>query len=190
MADFKQAFSKTLLHEGGYANIPQDKGGETYAGVARNYFPNWKGWELVDAYKPKFSTMTLKDKALLGMHVEEFYKTNFWDKALLDSIKYQYLAEEIFDSGVNFGVPRGVKFTQEACNLLNRQGKDYPEITVDGVMGSRTIQTINDHRHPLVLLKLMNVLQGEAYVNNCRKSPSQEIFLRGWLSRVELNKLK
>jgi len=36
MAKFNLAFSKMLFHEGGYVNDPDDLGGETYKGIARN----------------------------------------------------------------------------------------------------------------------------------------------------------
>ena len=44
MADFKVAFAKTIRFEGGYVNHKADKGGETYKGIARNFWPKWKGW--------------------------------------------------------------------------------------------------------------------------------------------------
>ncbi len=37
MANYTEALKITGLNEGGYNNIPGDKGGETYAGIARNY---------------------------------------------------------------------------------------------------------------------------------------------------------
>jgi lysozyme family protein len=51
MADFKQAHSIVMNNEGGYANDPSDRGGETYKGISRNNFPNWKGWKLIDLHK-------------------------------------------------------------------------------------------------------------------------------------------
>lgn len=37
MAIFNSAFKITMGNEGGYANNPDDSGGETYAGIARNF---------------------------------------------------------------------------------------------------------------------------------------------------------
>jgi len=50
MADFNPAFEKMLHDEGGMqlTNIPGDRGGMTYAGIARNANPQWAGWNLVD----------------------------------------------------------------------------------------------------------------------------------------------
>ncbi|RYD50653.1 MAG: hypothetical protein EOP52_13405, partial [Sphingobacteriales bacterium] len=36
MADFLTAYKRTAVAEGGYANDPDDLGGETYKGIARN----------------------------------------------------------------------------------------------------------------------------------------------------------
>ena len=51
MANFQQAFQHTAAAEGGYSNNPKDKGGETYRGIARKYWPDWAGWIIVDEYK-------------------------------------------------------------------------------------------------------------------------------------------
>ena len=51
MADLKIAEAKTLKWEGGYCNIPGDKGGETIFGIARNMHPDLKLWKDVDNYK-------------------------------------------------------------------------------------------------------------------------------------------
>lgn len=50
MANFQRSFSKTSVFEGGYANNPNDKGGETYRGIARNHHPKWAGWKIIDTY--------------------------------------------------------------------------------------------------------------------------------------------
>ena len=51
MAIFEPAFKLLILHEGGYANNKNDIGGETYRGIARNYWPKWVGWKLIDHIK-------------------------------------------------------------------------------------------------------------------------------------------
>ena len=49
MADFLTAYAPLARYEGGWCNDPADRGGETYAGIARNFFPAWPGWALIDA---------------------------------------------------------------------------------------------------------------------------------------------
>ena len=43
MANFDEAFALTMKSEGGYANNPNDTGGETYKGVSRKNHPKWNG---------------------------------------------------------------------------------------------------------------------------------------------------
>ena len=51
MANFDSAFDKMIRNEGGFklTNIAGDRGGQTYAGIARNVHPGWPGWRFVDA---------------------------------------------------------------------------------------------------------------------------------------------
>lgn len=188
MANFKIAFEKTLVAEGGYSNHQADAGGETYCGVARKFHPNWSGWVLIDEYKKQPGFPKNIEKSKLISHIETFYKVNFWDDMRLDEITNQDIAEEIYDTGVNMGPSVSIKLAQEACNLLNRQGKDYPDIEQDGIIGKNTIKTINNHPHPTTLFNLLNFLQAERYINICRKNRSQEVFMRGWLNQRVISK--
>ncbi|MBC7912857.1 MAG: hypothetical protein H7Y07_01930, partial [Pyrinomonadaceae bacterium] len=54
MANFDLAYKITMHNEGGYANDPQDNGGETWKGVARNFCPKWAGWVIVDRIKASY----------------------------------------------------------------------------------------------------------------------------------------
>jgi len=49
--DFGPAYDIIRRNEGYYANNPADTGGETYAGIARNLWPQWPGWPIIDEYK-------------------------------------------------------------------------------------------------------------------------------------------
>jgi len=70
MADFNDAYEKTILNEGGYKlhNVPDDRGGQTYAGIARRYHPNWPGWRYIDSND--------LDNPELTKQVRAFYKEN------------------------------------------------------------------------------------------------------------------
>lgn len=48
---FSHIAGDTLKHEGGYANHPADKGGETYRGITRKHNPEWSGWKYIDEVK-------------------------------------------------------------------------------------------------------------------------------------------
>lgn len=194
MADFKKTFEKTMGHEGGYVDDPKDAGGETYKGVSRRFNPSWRGWESIDRQKDKadFPKCLDKDKDL-QIEVQNFYKQHYWDKFLGDEIpsKGNEIAREMFDTGVNMGIGRAVKFLQQGLNLLNRNGKSYKDIVVDGGFGPATLGTLKKYLSkdkPEHLLKIMNILQGNHYINYMTKSPIQERYARGWLSRVTIEK--
>jgi len=187
MANFLKAFSKIMPAEGGYVNHALDRGGETYKGISRNYHGTWPGWILIERYKrlPNFPD-NLEESQSLKDHVQVFYKSNFWDINKLDLIQNQDIAEELFDTGVNMGTKIAAEFLQKAYNLLSKNGVEYDKISVDGIIGNKTLSAINNHKYPKRIFKTLNILQGSRYISICEKDPSQEEFFAGWISRVEI----
>jgi len=195
MAKFEIAYQITKQNEGGYHNgsgdNSNDSGGETFKGIARNRHPNWPGWKLVDQLKHHvgFPNVALNSKEIQRM-VHSFYKEVFWDINNLDRVNSQAIANEMFDTGVNMGVSVAAKFLQQSINYLNRGGKNWQNITEDGVIGPVTLGIVNrlSEKDTNYLFDLMNILQGGRYIDIIEKRESQEVFIRGWLERVELMK--
>jgi len=191
MANFDLAYNITKEFEGGYSYDPDDAGGETYKGVARKFNPTWDGWIIIDDIKNKFPS-DFKDKldiTILNEKVFSYYKIMYWDKFQGDVIHNQEIANELFDNAVNMGVNRSVTFLQKSLNVLNRNQKNYNDITEDGSFGNNTLKTLTiflNKDKPSLLLKVINILQGMHYINYMTKRPSQEKFARGWLRRVKL----
>lgn len=121
MANFKLAFDKIVLHEGGYVNNPNDKGGETFMGIARKYHSTSPMWKIIDEYKTKYSTrnltQALKKNAEVIHTVTVIYKEEYWDKFRLDHCTSQSIANEIFDTAVNMGVTKAAKIAQRILGL-------------------------------------------------------------------------
>lgn len=192
MASFLEAYSITMVHEGGYANDSDDVGGETYKGISRRYNPSWSGWERIDSYKAvgDFPNCLYQDEDLQES-VYSFYKTHYWDVHLLDSFDSQVLANEMFDTGVNMGTHRAGKFLQQALNYLNKNGALYSDIVVDGKVGRNTFRALNaciNYRGDSYIYKVINILQGNHYLEYMSESPTQEKYAYGWLSRVNFIK--
>jgi lysozyme family protein len=194
MAIFAEAFEKTAAIEGGYVFDPDDAGGETYKGISRRFNPSWGGWVKIDEVKKanprkrKFDNIFDQDDAL-QQEVKLFYKQSYWDRFWGDDIPVQEIGEELFDTGVNLGVRRAVRFLQEGLNLLNRNQKNYVDILEDGLFGRNTLKALNAYLKKddtSVLLKIMNIFQGMHYIEYMRKDPVQEKYARGWLKRVKL----
>lgn len=139
MADhYATAFARTMQHEGGYTDS-----GPTYMGIDRRFWPSWPGWFLIDDWRSGQIDTLQRDAALAGP-VRDFYRAQFWDRIQGDRLAEMdvELACRVFDAAVNCGVHQAVKFLQTAVNRLNRHGRTYNDISVDGVLGNGTLQTV------------------------------------------------
>lgn len=183
MVKFNEAEKLTAINEGGYANNPHDKGGETYAGIARKFWANWAGWKTIDAIKAQFGTSAsiinkyAKSDAVLHWQVSSFYKKNFWDVNNLDSVNDQQLANNVYDFGVNSGTGRAAKFLQQAAN-----DTEMVKLTVDGAIGPQTIKAINGLNTEEVYHNFN--ARREAFYRSIAKG-DQAQFLKSWLSRIK-----
>lgn len=193
MANFITSYRITKANEGGYHNATgansADRGGETFKGIARKIHPSWGGWVMIDDLKskPNFPNTALNDPEINKL-VLSFYKNLFWNPLKLDDIEHQGVANEMFDTAVNMGTGVASRFFQRSINYLNRNQTNFKNLNVDGVIGPVTLSTFNrlsseDKRH---VFNLLNILQGARYINIIDSDPSQEVFIRGWLERVEL----
>jgi lysozyme family protein len=187
MARFEIAERLTGINEGGYANNKADRGGETYAGIARNFWPKWEGWKKIDKYKAEYPKLSpaLKQRFTLAkwinssakvpsegvaMMVSQFYKTNFWDLNKLDQINDQQIANSIYDFGVNSGKGRAVQFLEQIFGVKK-----------DGIMDPQVIKLVNQ-ANPEVIYKRYNSAREAAYRSWATGDQAQ--FLRSWLSRL------
>jgi lysozyme family protein len=164
MADFNPAFEKMIRDEGGYqlTNIPGDRGGMTYAGIARNANPQWQGWAFID--RQDFGGATPL--------VREFYKANFWDRVRGDSIASQAIAENVFNFGVNTGIGVAIKLAQLIVGA-----------TPDGAIGDKTIERINACPEQ-TFLPAYALAKISRYAQICNKDRGQSKFLLGWINRT------
>jgi len=180
---FNKAFDKTMGNEGGFSNDPVDRGGMTYRGIARRYHPSWPGWKEIDKI---LSSGGHPDQlfGILDAQVRAFYKQEFWDRCNCVSLP-DILAIKLFDTAVNVGVSTACKWLQECLNILNRNGKDYADIAVDGKLGLATIKAIASLKDNNLLLTTFSFRQGAHYLALMKSDPSQERFARGWLKRAK-----
>jgi lysozyme family protein len=181
MANFQLAYAITMGNEGGYANNPNDSGGETWKGVARNYWPNWGGWPIVDQIKatnPANLNQALAANASLNTMVDQFYLQNFWNPIGLPTINSQQIANQLFDTAVNMGTGIACRFLQQGVNVL------VPNtLTVDGAVGPLTIQAANNQNNQALYNAICN-LRRQRYESIIAANPSQAIFRNSWFSRI------
>lgn len=124
LASFDEAVKITLEHEGGYANHPDDPGGETNFGISRRAYPN-----------EDIRNLTLERAAYL-------YKRDYWFPMRLDSIHDQQLANNLFD----FAVHHGVRGTAKKWQLVLARHFGYKG-AIDGLVGGQTIAWTNNRIH-------------------------------------------
>jgi len=177
MANFERAFLKTAAFEGGYANHPDDKGGETYKGIARNMWPQWGGWKIIDRYKTsphssKQMSAVLGGNIELEDMVEAFYRAHFWNKIKGDDLNNQLTADNIYDFAVNSGVSRAIKYAQRIVNVEE-----------DGIIGAKTIKAINQNIEGFVTNYKSARLTFLAKIVS--RDSSQSVFMNGWRTRVQ-----
>lgn len=186
MEDFDKAYDITRASEGGWHGAvgvnSADRGGETFKGIARRFWPTWKGWAIVDSLKkePGFPK-TAETNSDLNRLVRDFFKDNFWEPLRLSQINNQAIKNELFDTAVNIGVNPAGRMLQRALNYLNRNQRNWQDIEVDGKIGPQTLLTLAklnevDQRH---LFNLLNVLQGAHYVGILTTQNVLEFFNRG-----------
>lgn len=163
MADFKRAFEKTLLAEGGYklTNIKGDNGKQTYAGISRKYHPDWVGWAYVDRQQTPPADL-----------VRDFYKSEFWDKISGDKLLSQGVAESIYDFGVNADWRVSAKLAQIVVG-----------VTPDGVLGEKSLAALNNSNEQgfKMAFALAKIAR---YRDIVAKDKTQLKFLMGWINRT------
>ncbi|MET0155477.1 MAG: glycosyl hydrolase 108 family protein [Rickettsiales bacterium] len=163
-----------LAREGGYVGDPNDSGGKTNFGVTERVARRF-------GYRGDMEGMP-RAKAV------EIYIAQYWDALGLDEVCFlsQKLAEKLFDAGVNCGVPRAAEWLQRALNVFNRNGADYPDVTMDGDVGPATLNALKSFAAKRGEPGLNNVtkavaaLQGAHYINLAEKRAKDEAFINGW----------
>jgi len=171
---FEQAIQKTLIWEGGYANLIGDSGGETYRGISRNNWSTWEGWAIVDVAKsqPNFPKSLDSDTNLLGL-VISFYRQNFWQPEY-DELLDEDVASKIFDIGVNVGRTHAHKIAQRAAGVQE-----------DGIFGQGTVKAINSHPTDGSFLKTLECAAESYHESIVSTHPEDARFLSNWLRRDE-----
>jgi len=164
-----------IAREGGYVDHPNDRGGPT----------NWGITEQVARAFGYHGRMQDMPRSL----AKSIYLERYWEAPNFHLINEHSaaVAEELLDTGVNMGPGVAARFLQRALNVLNAEGKHYPDITVDGAIGRMSIAALRAylaHRGKdghVVLVRALNAQQGVRYIELAEARPSQESFVHGWL---------
>jgi len=161
--EFPRALLRTIVYEGGKVDNPRDPGGRTAYGVTQSTFNSFlrnKGSPSRDVF-----TITTPERDLI-------YRTLYWNRIDGDALPMG-VGFCVFDAAVNSGVGQSVKWLQSAL------GRVYTG-EMDGQMGSKTLQAVDDHGDPTTLI--------EDYcsrrLGTLKRLKTWGIFGKGWAARV------
>ncbi|MFI8146542.1 glycoside hydrolase family 108 protein [Acinetobacter sp. ABJ_C5_2] len=180
--NIEQYLDALIKREGSYVNDVLDSGHATKYGitqaVARNY-----------GYQGEMKDLPLEI-------ARDIYKNQYWLEPRFDQVNLisPIIGEELLDTGVNCGIGFTKPLLQRALNLLNRQGKEgWADLKLDGEYGPSTLQALSiyikkrGNEGERVLVRLLNIMQGQRYIAITEKNPKYEQFFYGWLAnRVNL----
>lgn len=168
---FEILFKYILTVEGGFSNHKYDKGGKTKYGIIKSV-----------ASKHNFNVETLTIE-----QAKHIYYTDYYKKFNIDKISNIKIALSIFDWSVN----SGFWGTRKAQNTLVDLGYS---LKVDGIIGANSLKALEEVKEEK-FLKLYHEKQRAFYRAIAKNNITQEVFLKGWLNRVDrkekfLNNLK
>jgi lysozyme family protein len=171
----KAIIDGVIAKEGGYVNDPRDRGGETNWGITVAV-ARANGWKLPMRDLPR-------SKAF------DIYYSQYVVQPRFDRVAQLHagVGAECIDTGVNMGPSWGAIFLQRSLNALNNQGQHYKDIAVDGQIGPGTLGALAAYlkrrgaEGATVLIRAMNCLQGERYIDLSEKRQANEAFTYGWL---------
>ncbi len=171
-----ELIAEVIEREGDYTNQAADRGGATRWGIT-------EAVARAHGYRGAMRSFP-KDEAA------QIYERIYWQRPGFDRIAplAPDVAAELFDTGVNMGPSVAVAFLQRALNALNRGATDYPDIVPGARIDTATIEALTvflakrKPRGESVLVKALEALQGERYLDLAERRPANEAFLYGWLA--------
>lgn len=171
--------------EAGYVDDPDDSGGITNHGVTQ---------ALANQYKTTLKTKFGWNGNMRNLTTEMaffIYKTHFWDKMKLDDVMKRsvFLADRLFDLGINAGKSVAVKNLQRYLNVMNNRQTYWKDIDADGGMGPKTLGALDAYiakrgeQGKDYLIDAMLDMQSTYYIELAERREKDEKFIYGWQAR-------
>lgn len=171
--------------EGGYVDDPDDNGKCTNHGITQ---------ALANQYKTTLKTKFGWDGNMRNLTTEMaffIYKTHFWDKMKLDDVMKRsvFLADRLFDLGINAGKTVPVKNLQRYLNVMNNRQTYWKDIDADGAMGPKTLAALDAYIAKRgatgkdYLIDAMLDMQSTYYIELAERREKDEKFIYGWQAR-------
>lgn len=167
LSAFDNGFNQLMRDEGYISNDKDDQGGYTKYGISSKEY----GEENI--------------KKLTITKAKEIYKDDYWFKSKCNEIDSDLIAIKVFNTSVNVGNKRAILFLQRAINnTINKEKLNLPILKVDGMIGQKTITTLNKlDKHTSLILNYFILEQSNFYIKISKKFNNIK-YLRGWLKRA------
>ena len=187
IARTQKELAAIAVMEGGLHTDPNDPGGQTCMGIARQRHPKWEGWEMVDKWQRKrASPEELKGYSALYEAIAEFYRIYLIQLSYYTISDFR-TAHSYAHAGINCGDRRATRMLQSALNQLYVSVGFNTRISVDGIYGVETEEALNDIDHNNwghFLLPLFALEWIAYYKRLCDTSVNSRRYFRGWINRV------
>ncbi len=194
-ARYVKALRNVLGIEGGHANDPADRGGETKYGISLRFLVTAGK---IDLDQDRFFDFDLDmDGDIDGRDIRRLNKQDaawiyhyyFWKPLEADTFPAP-IGEMLFDQAVNSGLVAAKKLLQRAINSCGAHVSDFKRLKVDGAIGPITrLRILSVLEHPGLGLPALVEAYREAararYRAIVANDPSQQRFLKGWLRRAD-----
>jgi lysozyme family protein len=159
---FDTALKFVLRWEGGFVDNPNDPGGRTNRGVTQKVY---------DAWRARQGSPTQDVKQIVDAEVSAIYSGDYWLPPRCDLLDTPLDLVQ-FDTAVNMGVGRAVRFLQAGAGC-----------GVDGDFGPGTERAVGSCDAGTLLGDYCK--QRETYYRQLvDKNPKLAVFLKGWLNRL------
>lgn len=167
-----------LRREGGFVDHPADRGGPTNFGITQETLSRHLG-----------RAATVEDVRRLTQDVaEDIYRKDYYTGPRIDALP-ERIQPFVFDSAVNHGPRRAIRFVQRVCNAAASAGPRFPAeggLDVDGICGPKTRRAATEADRVMGdwFLGALVEERRNFYHAIVEADRSQEVFLKGWLNRI------
>lgn len=171
MKSVDELITDILRREGGYVDHPADRGGPTNFGITQKTLSRYKGYAVSAEHVKNLDVEVARD----------IYERDYYYGPGIHKLPHQ-IQPFLFDSAVNHGPRRAIKFAQSVSN----QAGYVPPLDVDGAVGPKTRKGVEwaMRRMGPLYLKALFEERKNFYRLIVEHNPSQQVFLRGWMNRV------
>lgn len=171
-----------LVAEGGFNDIPQDRGGATNFGISLRFLRAEAAINLQVCSLFPAGPIDIEDiRNLTVEQAAKIYLWCFWVPAKCDALPKR-IDHAVFDQAVNAGIRTAGRMLQRAINRVS-DVSHLPAIIEDGAIGPQTVDTAQ-RVHPPVLIAAFRQVAADRYRGLVVARPSQSVFLNGWLARA------